>query len=404
MTNIFSEILKSFTILVYLIVFISVSYYLSGYLLKKDNKFNLFYISIISTFYFIIIILDYDSSFLSYTPDIYQFEDIIKNIPIDMRGIDQGLYAYKYLILVPKYLFYLDPNLFKIFNAFITFITGFLIWKAYELNVKEEKMKSVYVQRIFLLMYAFYPPNINYGIKNLRDCYVVFFFSLLLILISYKEKQNYILKLIVVIIIVLLRGSYIIFLPIFFVDIEKIKIIKNKIYRFLLLLIVVGIGVMLFLLLFKIKYNKNFSLSFLIYLRNHRQLNPQFSYPNVNWKTWFDAIKGMVLLIAQFILYPYSVIEKDKNLFFGFFAMLEGLYLPFILLPIVSFFKHIKINIRYLSIIIIGILMSGVYEYFYSAIIRHRYPFYNLLIPITAFCIFEFLNYCGLIKRKGTIN
>lgn len=86
MTNIFSEILKTFTVLVYLIIFISLSYYLSRYLLKKDNKFNLFYITIISTLYFIIIILDYDSVFLSYTPDISQFEDIIRNIHIDMRG------------------------------------------------------------------------------------------------------------------------------------------------------------------------------------------------------------------------------------------------------------------------------------------------------------------------------
>lgn len=84
--------------------------------------------------------------------------------------------------------------------------------------------------------------------------------------------------------------------------------------------------------------------------------------------------------------------------------MLEGLYLPFLLLPIVLFYRHIKINIRYLSIIIIGLLMSGVYEYFYSAIIRHRYPFFNLLIPITAYCIFEFLNYCGIVRRERVTN
>jgi len=114
------------------------------------------------------------------------------------------------------------------------------------------------------------------------------------------------------------------------------------------------------------------------------------TYPEVDWRSWFDLIVDFPGLFFQFLLAPFPIL-----IFIPFWTKLayfaDGLYTLGILLFLIFFWKDVKPNSIWFLFALLYVAMSCFFEFHLLGAVRHRLPATLLIMGIVAYGLANYL-------------
>lgn len=381
----------------YLIVVYFILYFVSKKLLLKD-RFNKWFILALIIFDFIVLLASVYIKLIPGLPDANLYSSIIETGIIPIGKPQEISIGFNYCSIIFRTLAFHNILWYIAFNFMVNEIGIYIVWKSwclYKRNKGEEVMRLQ--QRIFLILTACYPMALLAGIVPLRSAYFLFFFSVLLYGLVDKRLIN-IYWIIGTIGVYYLRKQYLIVLVVVLMlklyNKIKFKSKKKKVVISIIgVIILCGIGYYLVEHLYHISITPwgiaNFRNS-----QTEVYSGSRFEYPTLHWTTWWDVISYSPLLLLQFLIAPLPVV-KYISLTKSLAYTCDGL---FVVMMVGIFLLGIKKNYKnYFWIFIFCLLWfcNGMFEYYITAAVRHRYEIILMILAglTDAFCKFKEVKY-----------
>lgn len=378
--NINLDFLQIFSMLIYLAAFFFLLMFISKKLLLKDDKFNRYYFIGLLSMYFILLIGDIKFDYIPLFPDTQLYYDFLNNSNsfISSEELSRGFGLFARIIYL---LSFKNIGIYILFNALINQIGILLLWKAFRIY-KEDKV-TIKNQRLYLIFTFLYPVAMLYSLTLLRESYFLLSFSIFVLGLIQKNKLN-ITLIIGTVLVILFRTKFIILCILLYIF--KIIIMNKLSNKIKIMILLLGIP-LIYMIINKVSSE---ILGIGLYpvnlqdFRNFQTLKYSESgivYPKVEWSSWFDVLKDYPALIVQFLLSPLPIlVEYD---FLNSIAYtLDALYVIIALILFLINIRNSYKNLFWVSIILVIIILSSMFEYFLTGAVRHRYVAIIMFIPL----------------------
>lgn len=366
----------------YLIVVYFILFFVMKKLLLKD-KFNKWFILGLMIFNFVILIVSVYIKLIPGLPDANLYSNIVTTGIMPVGKPEEITIGFNYCSIIFRNLAYHNILWYIPFNFMVNEIGIFIMWKSWCLYKRNKGIEVMRIQqRIFLILTACYPMALLAGIVPLRSSYFLLFFAILLYGLVHKSLVN-IYWIIGTIGVYYLRKQYLIVLAVVLIMklYNKIKFRNRKskvIVAVIVGIVVCGVGYYLIEHLYHISITPwgiaNFRNS-----QTEVYSGSRFEYPQLHWTSWWNVISYSPLLLFQFLIAPLPVV-KYISLTKSLAYTCDGL---FVVMICSIFLLGIKKNCKnYFWIFIFCLLWfcNGMFEYYITAAVRHRYEIVLMII------------------------
>ena len=381
-------------------VFVLVYIYLSIKLLivvsKKYNVgFSASAIAGLVVYYYLVFIASSFLSWVPYFPDTRLFASLIVDgsIPEHMSLGVKLFYTITYPL---RLLSFNTLELFMVFQIFIFILSLMILWKSWQIVLKQEGKASDYGLSLFLGLSAVYPAFLLYIPMVLREFVVLLGFSVMVygFIKRYYENGGLLAIALGALLLIASRPHLVIVIVIFFAVFQK-----QKWLRYGLLFGSIFIGPFLFTYL--IGYS-DFSPEYLAHIRNyHNGHYPTMGYGAVDWHSYADMMYDIPALFLQFVLSPLPILHQGNPLEY-MAAFLDLLFI--ILLLVATFYSGVRRFKIYLFIFFVGALFFSIWEFHLISAVRHRMPLVAILLPVASYGLMKFFEdkkYLSFLESNG---
>ena len=338
-------------------------------------------------YYYLFFILGTVFSKIPNFPDTWLFADIITdNYFPDDQAMGVKLFYFATYPLRVVALFKLEP--FILIQIFFFILSMMILWKSWEIVMRDNGISSGSSASIFLLLAAFYPSFLLFIPIPLREFWILFGFSVLVYGIVRKYYLDQKLfdiglayMLIGSLILLTARPQLIVIVIIFLALFQKNRWIKYGL---------ITASFFLIPYLFTALTSYDFSPEYFRNLRNQLYghfSDAQMTYGYVTWESYLDILKDLPKLFLQFIFSPFPIVHHTSplRLLTAFIDMLyvAGIYF-------FSLYAGLKVSKIYLFIFLISAMLFSIWEFHLGGAIRHRMPLVMILLPAASYGIIRF--------------
>lgn len=385
----------------YLSVVIMFLYLMSKKTLLND-PFNLIYFISISFLYTTILLVDVVTNIIPFFPDTILYTDIITDYSFDISNQPSEIFYFKLFATFFSWISLGSPFLYLFFNFLVNQIGILLYWKSWT-NFRGECSVNVIQQRIYLIISALYPLSVVYSLTPLRESYFLCAFGLFLVGLTSKKKFN--ISIFVGLMLIYFFRKEIFFLS-FALFLINVIFVRNKKIS---LKSLGAIGIMTPLLfsiinLLSIKIlNIPLSPIALSNFRNYQRIvyfESGMVYPVVDWNTWWSMFIDLPGLVIQFMVAPLPILVEidylNSTIYF-----LDAIFILFLIAIILSNIKLLWENVTWVSIMLLLLIPSSIFEYYITGAVRHRYFIFLMIIPLVAYALEKLVT--RRIKNDGKL-
>jgi len=346
---------------------------------KMKVDFSLKVIIALFIYYFLIFIIGSFSNTVADLPDTKLFSEIIvsNNIPYTSLGVKLF-----YILSYPQRIMsFFTVELFIVLQIFIFILSLMILWKSWQIVLKQFGEQSNTGLHIFLFLSAVYPAFILYIPVPLREYVVLLGFSVMTYgLIDRYYNAKGILPILLGSLLLIFARPHLIIVVIIFLAIFQ----KNYVLRMGLIIGSFVVIPMIFTYLIPVE----FSPEYLSSMRERYFVTlGSFAYGRFDWHTYIDILLDMPTLLAQFLLSPLPILH-DKNPFDFFAILLDMLFSIFIYICVL--YAGFKISKVYIFIFLLSAILFSVWEFYIFGAVRHRMPLVAILLPVASYAILIF--------------
>jgi hypothetical protein len=356
----------------YIVVLIAVLIYISKRLKVGVPSETIVLFFLYYYFFFIF------STFMPLVPDLPDTELFGKIISENYFPPHQSLgvrlfYAITYPLRVLS-LFKIE--IFILFEIFIFTIALMILWKSWQIVLRENNKDETTGVNLFFFLSAIYPAFLLYIPIPLREFFILLGFSIMIygIVRQYYLGTGISMMLLGSVLLMFGRPQLIVIVIIFLALFQKNRVLKYAL---------IATSIFIIPLLFSKLTSYQFTPEFFAYLRNVSNSNHGIlAYGTVEWSSYLDIVLDLPLLFFQFILSPFPILhERNPISFFAIFG--DALYS--ILIYIAVLYAGFKLSRIYLFLFLVSAVIFGIWEFHIAGAARHRMPLVAILLPVASY-------------------